>query len=75
MKLKQKNEVTDENQPGREVHVHVFSRALLNSHGTEKSFAQREMRNGAIEWLPTHFHGHFLALLLAKQMMMSLVLA
>ena len=73
MKLKQKNEVADENQPGRE--IHVFSRALLNSHGTEKSFAQREMRNGAIERLPTHFHGHFLALLLAKQMMMSLVLA
>ena len=48
---------------------------LLNSHGTEKSFAQREMQNGAIERLPTHFHGHFLALLLAKQMMMSLVLA
>ena len=54
---------------------YVYLAGLLNSHGTKKSPAQREMRNGAIERLPTHFHGHFLALLLAKQMMMSLVLA
>ena len=62
------------NHEERYIHVHVFSRASQFSWH-RKIFAQREMRNGAIERLPTYFHGHFLALLLAKQMMMSLVLA